>query len=536
MKYDIFISYRREGGYDTAKHINDLLVRDGYRVSFDIDTLRNGDFDVQLLERIEECKDFILIVDKHAFDRTTDPTSDPQKDWLRCELAHALKHKKNIIPVFLSGVNGFPEGLPYDVVGVIYKNGPEYNKYYFNDFYKQLCSRFLKSHGRKFRLTLSSILSIFLISIIGLGSYEYVNEDIVYVDPLTPETTTEQMLTDYIVETLCDITDSLKVEDSVFIYNQWCSEAQQGKIDALLYLGLSNFIGYGCDKNIKNAVNWFEQSVKQDNEIAQYILGVCYDRAIGVERNYDKAMELCHQSAMKGIVEAQYDYSVYCANKNNMKEYHEWLYMAANQEYAPAQYDWAIALSYNPNTMNDAVIWLEEAANQNFVKAQLYLATQVYRSGNKKWQDIPKSIEILEKLCERNNPIAQYSLGIAYNRGFGVDINDSIAFGLVEQSAEQGYAPALADLGKLYYEGTYFFDRDYTKAMELLLRADKQGFAFAQFYIGMMYENGWGVKKSMYKANKWYRKANKQGVNKQSFQQYQQQTNQRLLDYIEGNH
>ncbi len=24
-KYDIFISYRREGGYDTAKHLNDLL-------------------------------------------------------------------------------------------------------------------------------------------------------------------------------------------------------------------------------------------------------------------------------------------------------------------------------------------------------------------------------------------------------------------------------------------------------------------------------------------------------------------------------
>ena len=97
MKYDVFISYRREGGYDTAKHLNDLLVRDGYRVSFDIDTLRNGDFDVQLLERIEECKDFILVVDKHAFDRTLDPDFDPQKDWLRCELAHALKHNKNIM-------------------------------------------------------------------------------------------------------------------------------------------------------------------------------------------------------------------------------------------------------------------------------------------------------------------------------------------------------------------------------------------------------------------------------------------------------
>ena len=41
MKYDIFISYRRVGGFDTAKHLNDLLVRDGYKVSFDVYTLFN---------------------------------------------------------------------------------------------------------------------------------------------------------------------------------------------------------------------------------------------------------------------------------------------------------------------------------------------------------------------------------------------------------------------------------------------------------------------------------------------------------------
>ena len=81
MKYDVFISYRREGGYDTAKHLNDLLIRDGYRVSFDIDTLRSGNFDTQLLDRIEQCKDFILIVDQHCFDRTLDPDFEPEKDW-----------------------------------------------------------------------------------------------------------------------------------------------------------------------------------------------------------------------------------------------------------------------------------------------------------------------------------------------------------------------------------------------------------------------------------------------------------------------
>ena len=138
--YDIFISYRRDGGFETAKHLNDLLVHDGYTVSFDIDTLREGDFDETLLKRIDQCVDFILVVDKHTFDRTLDSEFDPKKDWLRTELAYALKLRKNIIPVLLSGVNGFPTNLPEDVVDVTTKNGPEYNKYYFDEFYRRLKS------------------------------------------------------------------------------------------------------------------------------------------------------------------------------------------------------------------------------------------------------------------------------------------------------------------------------------------------------------------------------------------------------------
>ena len=162
-KYDIFISYRREGGYDTAKHLSDLLTRDGYRVSFDIDTLRSGDFDTQLYERIDLCKDFILIVDKQAFDRTIIDKIPHEKDWLRCELAYALEKGKNIIPIFLSGVKEFPDGLPCDISGVTKKNGPEYNRYYFNDFYRELKKRFLykrKSLKRTFGYIILVILCI----------------------------------------------------------------------------------------------------------------------------------------------------------------------------------------------------------------------------------------------------------------------------------------------------------------------------------------------------------------------------------------
>lgn len=162
-KYDIFISYRREGGYDTAKHLYDLLSRDGYRVSFDIDTLRNGDFDTSLFNRIDKCKDFILIVDAHAFDRTLNPQFNPQNDWLRQELSYALKKRKNIIPIFLNGVNGFPDNLPNDINGVVKKNGPKYDRYYFNDFYKKLKTQYLITKSNKIISISIGVLALGLI-------------------------------------------------------------------------------------------------------------------------------------------------------------------------------------------------------------------------------------------------------------------------------------------------------------------------------------------------------------------------------------
>ncbi len=137
-QYDIFLSYRRQGGFETAKHLYDLLTRDGYSVSFDIDTLRQGDFDTTLLRRIDQCTDFILILNEGAFDRTLDPAFDRNKDWMRIELAHALKLGKNIIPVMLGGFTEFPDNLPEDIARVRRKNGPKYDQYYFDAFYKKL--------------------------------------------------------------------------------------------------------------------------------------------------------------------------------------------------------------------------------------------------------------------------------------------------------------------------------------------------------------------------------------------------------------
>lgn len=100
-KNQIFISYRRNGGFETAKHLRDLLVNDGYRVTFDIDSFRRGAFDIQLYEKVDECKDFILIVDAHAFDRCLNEKTLAIKKTIGCVVSFLVLWKREKI-LFLS--------------------------------------------------------------------------------------------------------------------------------------------------------------------------------------------------------------------------------------------------------------------------------------------------------------------------------------------------------------------------------------------------------------------------------------------------
>lgn len=149
MIYDIFISYRNEGGFETAKLLNDKLNFDGYTVSFDKDMAREGDFDKILFERIEQCRDFLVVVDQHAFDRMINPAPDydPKKDWMRVEIAYALKLKRNIVSVLLPGAS-YPKKLPEDLDKLDVKNGPKYSKDYYDQFYDTLKNSFLHSAPR----------------------------------------------------------------------------------------------------------------------------------------------------------------------------------------------------------------------------------------------------------------------------------------------------------------------------------------------------------------------------------------------------
>ena len=138
-KCDIFISYRRDGGDMTAMHFYQSLKARGYNVFFDLEVLRTGRFNEALLQYIERCEDFVLILSPHALDRCND-----SEDWVRREIAQALKLKKNIVPVMMKGFT-FPPDLPEDISDIRFQNGLSSSSEYFEESLNRLCERYLHS-------------------------------------------------------------------------------------------------------------------------------------------------------------------------------------------------------------------------------------------------------------------------------------------------------------------------------------------------------------------------------------------------------
>lgn len=168
--YDIFISYRRTS-FETANLIATKLTMSGYSVFFDLETLRSGKFNDKLLEVIDGCKDFILILPPNALDRCVD-----EDDWVRREVEYAIQKGKNIIPVMLRGFE-WPEESE---IPPLMRELPNYNALsatdpnLFLENIERLKKRFLLSTaGFSWRRYKKLILSALLVVTLFLGFLLY---------------------------------------------------------------------------------------------------------------------------------------------------------------------------------------------------------------------------------------------------------------------------------------------------------------------------------------------------------------------------
>ena len=139
-KYDVFLSYRRDGGETMAILLRDRLTAKGYRVFLDIESLNSGSFNTKLLSVIEESADFVVVCSKNCLDRCVN-----ENDWVRQEIAHAIKHNKNVVPIMLRGFE-WPATLPADIESLPMQNGLNAGtNEYFDAAIDRLAEKFLVS-------------------------------------------------------------------------------------------------------------------------------------------------------------------------------------------------------------------------------------------------------------------------------------------------------------------------------------------------------------------------------------------------------
>lgn len=111
-KYDIFISYRRDGGTEHARILQLLLSQHGYNTFLDFDELHDGRFDDKIYEAIECAPVFLVLLSKDSMRRCAN-----NNDWVCREIRHAIEHNKKIIPITINReFEGFPPNTPPDIV------------------------------------------------------------------------------------------------------------------------------------------------------------------------------------------------------------------------------------------------------------------------------------------------------------------------------------------------------------------------------------------------------------------------------------
>ena len=293
--YDIFISYRRDTGSDTAKHLRDILTAKGYSVFFDTDSLRSGTFNDKLINVINDCKDFILILSPHSLDRCVN-----EDDWVRKEISCALQAGKNIVPVMSNQFN-FPDELPPDIDEVRWKNAVTVNIEYFDAVVDKLIS-FLYSKPQKKLLRWIAPAIVICILVGALLAF------VIFPANTSNKEKKESfpVLSDEYVDKLVkEGNDAYDAGDYYTALKRYQEAAEQGNTSAQTSLGYMYADGIGVTKSYEKAFEYFKLAADQGNATAQNDLGYMYDIGMGVEQSYKKAFEYYKLSADQGNAPAQ---------------------------------------------------------------------------------------------------------------------------------------------------------------------------------------------------------------------------------------
>ncbi len=146
MTGQIFISYRREDGSAWAGRLSDRLsIHFPSKIFMDVDSVDLGDDFVKAIERtVGSCDVLIAVIGKgwlNSSDQEGQRRLDNPEDFVRIEIATALKRDIRVIPVLVDGVS-MPRSrdLPDDLKALVHRNALQLSHDHFRTDSERLAS------------------------------------------------------------------------------------------------------------------------------------------------------------------------------------------------------------------------------------------------------------------------------------------------------------------------------------------------------------------------------------------------------------
>ena len=87
-------------------------------------------------------------------------------------------------------------------------------------------------------------------------------------------------------------------------FNRYLSEAQSGDVTAQFNVGCAYMLGEGVEKDLVQAVFWYNKAAEQGDPDAQNSLGVCYAKGLGTQPSIAKGIDWFAKAARQGHVQA----------------------------------------------------------------------------------------------------------------------------------------------------------------------------------------------------------------------------------------
>ena len=279
----------------------------------------------------------------------------------------------------------------------------------------------------------------------------------------------------------------------------WKQSAEDGNAEAQYKLGRCYAKGLGVEIDMVEAVRWFTLAAEQGMAMAQCALGNCYYYGYGVDHDCMKAVEWYAKAAERGLGKALCALGrTQCFDENLDKRYYNrnWFWFRGAADQGDAEGQWRLSQCCHPDSKEETY-WCKKAAEQGYHAALEYL-----KEVEEMWKIKQREKDVLLKAASQGDVHAMAELGERYEEGDGVQQDIAQAIRWYRLAAEHGDEDAAERAEEL---------EEHLEEIELWKLAAEQGDAMAIHRLGDAYDFGMYVRHDLEQAIKWYQLAEEHG-------------------------